>query len=168
MLYLMGVDHSVQYTSPGTDNQRAYTFIELVDNIIYQHKIEVLAEEFSNEACASNHVSESLCCMYAREHHLKHIYCDPNTDERKSLGIRSHSELMSLINSVFGESPLFDATRYSYYKCLEKEDFPQREQFWLENIMEMKHENILFICGSAHLPSFSYLLTVNDWSVRLI
>jgi hypothetical protein len=82
---------------------------------------------------------------------LEHRFCDPDSSERASLGIRSGSQIRRDLGVRAGENE----------ELVEKEsrrDWPIRETFWLDRISDKIDEDLLFICGSSHVDNFAALV----------
>jgi hypothetical protein len=131
---------------------------EMIDKL----DIEILAEEFSQEAKGQpdeaeaeafreNHPVElgtaleqlsweTVLEQFSKAKGIKqHRFCDPDSKERKALGI---------------EEPDSERGR------------AQREQVWLSRIADCKHRRVLFVCGDTHYDGFAQLLATNGFNVR--
>jgi hypothetical protein len=165
LLYLIGVNHAVQFKSAlsqlfsESESVRAKreAFKAHVAEMIDKLGIEVLAEEFSEESkrkpqereTALNDQSErarfetalALCNyetvleQFSKAKGIEHRFCDPDSKERKALGI-------------------------------EESDWGKREQVWLSRIADCKRRRVLFVCGDNHYDAFAQLLENNGFSVR--
>ena len=154
LLYLIGVNHAVQFKSAlsqvfsESESVRAKreAFKAHVAEMIDKLGIEVLAEEFSEESkrkppereTALNDQSErawfetalALCNyetvleQFSKAKGIEHRFCDPDSKERKALGI-------------------------------EESDWGKREQ-----------RGLLFVCGDNHYDAFAQLLENDGFSVR--
>lgn len=92
---IVGVDHIVQYRRDNIFPKRVpliINFEKLIETYIKEHKITLLAEEFSEEACEKNFVNESVLQKIASCHGISHCFCDPNTIERTENNINTHGE----------------------------------------------------------------------------
>jgi len=154
LLYLIGVNHAVQFKSAlsqlfsESESVRAKreAFKAHVAEMIDKLGIEVLAEEFSEESkrkppereTALNDQSErarfetalALCNyetvleQFSKAKGIEHRFCDPDSKERKALGI-------------------------------EESDWGKHEQ-----------RGLLFVCGDNHYDAFAQLLENDGFSVR--
>jgi hypothetical protein len=70
---------------------------------------------------------------------IKHRFCDPDSEERKALGIEDP-------DSKHGRA--------------------QREQVWLSQIADCKLRRVLFVCGDDHYDAFTQLLRANGFNVQ--
>jgi hypothetical protein len=165
LLYLIGVNHAVQFKSAISQlfsesesvQKKREAFKAHVAEMIDELGIEVLAEEFSEEGKRKPQERETALddqserarfetalvqCDYEtvleqlREGKgIEHRFCDPDTKEREALGI-------------------------------EESDWDKREQVWLSRIADCKHRRVLFVCGDDHYDTFAQLLETNGFNVR--
>lgn len=168
MLYIHGINHNAQHLGPACDHRDAKALLLLLDQLYPKLNYKVLAEEFSIDACSHWQVEETICHMFAKEHGLCHIYCEPTLSERATLGIPTQHELEERVQSELGASVCESSEANTRYKILEAELFPMRELFWMQKLAPHKISDILFICGSAHIESFRDLLVKDGWQVHII
>jgi hypothetical protein len=165
LLYLIGVNHAVQFKSAISQlfsesesvQKKREAFKAHVAEMIDELGIEVLAEEFSEEdkrkpqegetalddqserarfETALAHCNYETVLEQLREGKgIEHRFCDPDTKEREALGI-------------------------------EESDWDNREQVWLSRIADCKHRRVLFVCGDDHYDTFAQLLETNGFNVR--
>jgi hypothetical protein len=165
VLYIHGINHNTQHRGVGVDSAGADRFEALVDWVCQQNQIELIAEEFSLEACELSGVSASICAEYAVRNGLQHLYCDPTLEERIQLGIPSQKELVTQVKAELGVKIIVGSEHNAYYDRVAAKYHPIREGFWLDKLSPYAERNILFICGSDHVESFSALLKASSWQV---
>jgi hypothetical protein len=145
MLYLVGVDHSVQhdgcvrYKGPEFERLRE-EFPEFLIQIARQIDVKVIAEESHEDVLRKFSATKSVASVVASELGVKHLFCEPSIAEREQLGITSTGR---------------------------REDFEKREKFWLEKLRDLKETPILFILGPNHMAGFSELAKNNGMSVEV-
>ena len=157
MLYLIGANHAQQFKSAvaqmfqeseSVRTKRA-DFTAHVTEMIDKLDIEILAEEFSDEAKKKPTPEEleqsswgtalAQCCwetvleQFAKAEGLEYRSCDPDSRERGAHGI---------------------------------DDDEKREQFWLARIQDCKNKNVLFVCGDDHFKSFAEKLIAEGFDVK--
>jgi len=172
LLYLIGIDHTVQFKSaiaqlfdePEERQTKREAFKAHVAEMIDKLGIEVLAEEFSEEGkrkpqemeTALNEQSERAMfetalaqCNYetvleqfSKAKGVEHRFCDPDSKERKALGIQVDPKKET------------------------ESDWRKREQIWLSKIADCKHRRVLFVCGDNHFDAFARLLATNGFNVQ--
>ena len=133
MLYLIGVDHSVQH-----DGRAAYAgskfkrlrdeFPTFLDGVAREIGATVIAEESNENVLNKFEANKSVAYTVASQMNIKHVFCEPSNSEREQLGIKSTGN---------------------------PDDFRKREDFWLKKLVTLKGEKILFILGADHVESFS-------------
>ncbi|MBN2159989.1 MAG: hypothetical protein JW807_11390 [Spirochaetes bacterium] len=164
MVYIIGVDHLVQYNGPVPDSLRA----DFRDYIIHKArdlKIVLIAEEFSEEALhevyhATSDTAREAAVMLG----IEHRYCDPSEADLRKLGIPYYAEVRDRVKRDRGITAAFildDALR----KDVERETreivrshWSARERFWHKRIFDRIDSPVLFICGHEHAVSFQKLL----------
>src|SRR5262245_48897596 len=164
-LYLIGVNHAVQFKSAVAQmfgesesvRQKREAFTAHVAEMIAKLDIEILAEEFSEQGKLRPDVREEEACRekltaelgtapepvnyetvleeFSKAKGIEHRFCDPDAEERKALGI-------------------------------EESDWRKREQVWLSRIEDCKCRRVLFVCGDDHYNAFAELLESNGFDVR--
>jgi hypothetical protein len=150
MIYLIGVEHNkVQWKyEDGSNETFVYSFANSIKKHIKNLKVTVITEDLSEDVLEQQNVSKSTAQIVAREFPIKHIFCDPSKKEREDLGIPSYNEV-----SV---------------EEFRRSSFPKIERFWLNSIIDLKGETILFICGKNHVENFKGLLEENGFRVTIL
>jgi hypothetical protein len=172
LLYLIGVNHAVQFRSQlfsesGSVRKKREAFKAHVAEMIDELDIEVLAEEFSDEGKKESETREFVKDLAKAVHEpfdweterqqfdwetelqkfskakgIEHRFCDPDSSERKALGIE------------------VDPRKET------EADWRKREQVWLSRIADCKDRRVLFVCGDNHYDAFAELLESNGFNVR--
>ena len=171
LVYLIGVNHAVQFKHPWSQmvvgepegvGMKREAFKAHISEMIDKLDIEVLAEEFSTrQAYAAEEEAfrqkgaaeleetappplswETVLEQLSKAKGIEHRFCDPDSTERKALGIEVDSR-----------------------KATEA-DWRKREQVWLERIEDCKGRRVLFVCGDNHYESFAQLLESDGFNVR--
>jgi hypothetical protein len=172
LLYLIGVNHAVQFKSAVSQlfsesesvQKKREAFKAHVAEMIDTLDIEILAEEFSEEGKRKPQERETALddqsdrarfetavaqCNYetvleqfSKARGIEHRFCDPETKERKALGIE------------------VDPRKET------ESDWRKREQVWLSRIADCKGRRVLFVCGDNHYDAFAQLLGTNGFNVR--
>jgi hypothetical protein len=149
MIYLVGVEHlKTQWEDEYGSNIRFVSlFINSLKEDVKKLKVKIIAEELSEDTLARYNVSKSTAQEIARDCQIEHIFCDPTLRERENLGI-----------------PVPPYTSEENRKS----DFRKREQFWLNKIIHLKDEKVVFMCGKNHIESFEHLLEENGFRVTVL
>ncbi len=139
-------------------------------SIASQTGVTAIAEELSTEALARiepDTSAHSVAKQIASSQGLKHVYCDPDSNERLEAGIPTDEELGRRAHAEWmrTDEPMGDALRR-----FRTETYPAREEIWLSRLRVNTNlkQKILFICGADHIDSFSSLLANNDISFEVL
>lgn len=135
MIYLLGIDHQVQHRKA---IQTSKAFALYLSKQVTDLNIRFIGEEWSLDLLKENGVETTVSQDVANKYKIEHMFCDPNSEERKNIGY------------------------------LSKNDNHLREKFWLERIKERIDVNIIFICGADHLGSFNKLLADSGFSSQIL
>lgn len=173
MIYLIGVSHAVQDYRWKEYASLIEEFKSYVHDAIVNYKITVLAEEYNEDYLKGKNLNSVVKDISeSSPHKLVHLYCDPNTAERQSIGMPSDEKMEEEALKSF-ERPYrnfqayiangnFDPKLYDELKkqkkLVVKRYWHLREQFWFDKIKRHIDENILFIVGACHIASFSNLI----------
>jgi hypothetical protein len=97
MIHLIGVDHRIQ-VGGGLDAVTLNKFLDHLNDVIRKESVSVVAEEYSEEAITKYRQERSkvVALSVAEEHGLRHIFCDPNSDERREIGHPTDEEIKGL------------------------------------------------------------------------
>ena len=163
-IYLLPVKHEFQW-----DNGLLKTneLNILITKIIDKTSIDLIGEEFSNEALRGlpNNTEATIAQIIAKKLNVKHEFCDPDTDMRIRIRYPTKEQMIK----KFGlKSSLEGTSEYKKRKEYEKTFWPVREKYWLDKIQNTNARNIIFLCGSSHFQSFKSLLTENKYIVKVI
>ena len=162
MLYIIGVAHRAQSRRPDVElTPEQNQFSLCIRQIIQAARPRFVAEEDSEEALAERNqlsIAEEICDAAGVEHRL----CDPTQAQRQTLNYRNGQELdifkhddNNLSNSeIHLKARAIELGRY----------FLIRERFWLERLEGCRQHDAVFVCGDAHIVSFTSLL--NEQGVR--
>ena len=96
----------------------------------------------------------------------KHLFCDPDWEERKERKIRYVGHLRNKMD----DSSIATDEKKKIKRQIRKED-RKRELYWLERLRLKVPESewpVLFICGADHVKTFSRILKENDFDVKHI
>lgn len=128
----MGANHSLQHRHPNTMNKEKeeilLEFFQYISEKVQLLKISTIAEEFSLEACHISNCESSVIQEIATQLGIKHLFCDPDSQERNRLEINGD-----------------DQKRELYWRDLLMENTNQ-------------DENIIFIVGLSHIANFCRIL----------
>jgi hypothetical protein len=164
MIYLIGVDHLVQYNGPIPESIRD-EFRSYIITLCRIHDIAAIAEEFSEEALREvYHATKETAREAATLLGICHRYCDPEEKELTLLGIPFYADVLHQIKnkySIAGTFILDDELRKMVTRDtmdIVRSYWHIREEYWYSRIFDIINVTILFICGHEHVMRFQSLL----------
>lgn len=164
MVFLIGVDHLIQYNGPVPEPLRQEFKRYLADSA-RELGITLVAEEFSSEALNEvYHAASDTAREAALMLGIPHRFCDPEERDMRRLGIPYFAELLDRVQECRGIAGTFipdDHLRKTVRQeaaALARSYWPVRESFWYEQIEPDIESRILFICGHEHVSGFRSLL----------
>ncbi len=169
MIYIIGVDHLIQYRNSIVPLPVYDRFMEYIREIIAGYEIELIAEEFNSEYLKDLYSTDrgtlESCSLTLG---VNHLYCDPGKEEREELGIPSYADIREGVIADWG-------LKKNYISDLEltrrvedetagrsKKYWERRERFWLSRIREREEKRVLFVCGHEHVERFRKLPGVHS------
>ena len=156
MFYLIGVAHRVQtFENRDALNEVQAQLAKTIRDCIERFAPRVIAEEHSREALGERH---SIAQRLAEEHKLEHRFCDPESDWRKAVGYKGRDQLEMEIFTHSWDVPPNDIICGRAGAIEMVQYFSMRERRWLECLADVLADNVVFICGQAHIESLARLL----------
>jgi hypothetical protein len=129
MIYIIGLDHSLQFERHLEEQHKTEIYTSFLQKSIDLYRPVAVAEEYSKEAL-NNNISSTA--RIANQNKITHLFCDPETPDRKKMGYKQTSEIVQKIfeQDKTGKSQMdMDAEA----KAIEKKHyFPLRESYWLK------------------------------------
>ena len=169
MVYLIGVYHESQYTNDKTkpaDFQIVTKFTNYLENEVRSRNVTLIAEESNDEIMRMNEAkTRTVCDVAVKVCGIKHIYCDPDRSEKKSLGILCYDQIKEKIGLKGLVIRPQDKERIKEEK---RKYHPIKEQRWFECIKDKLHEPIIFVCGDGHVKNFCSLLTEHGYEATIL
>lgn len=157
MIYLLGVDHRIQHDGPlGPRPEHTEAFINAVTKMIDELDIEILMEEYNEDAKRWDQVTQSVIEKIAYAKELEHIFCEPSLEERKANGILTETQIFkklgfdNLTDLNVEQKALVDEEQIKHYAV--------REVLWYDTIKDDIESNMLCVIGASHISTFGNLL----------
>jgi len=160
-VYIIGTYHDFQKDDGSLSNHQVEKFKVFLEDVCIRKGIQLIAEEMSLEALGPLSNRGSSCKQVADKLGLSHLYCDPNSAERKRLGINEQDDIW-MDNFYSGNQPQVAV------KTRIDEELVKRRKFWLEKLHDVNRCPILFICGARHALPFRGLLIRSDRTCEVI
>lgn len=146
MIYLIGVHHGIQHNGgdirniPGLATLREQFGYYLM-SAAKEFGVSVLAEELNEDVLKLFNASESLAESVARRLGIVHVFCEPDSHTRSSLG---------------------------FTKQLQRKHHAIRERLWYDRITDYKWDRLIFICGANHIRTFTELVRGKGREARVL
>lgn len=156
-IQLIGLNHGYQLR--GFDSADWSAFEQYLLAYTASEDIDLIAEELSNEAIRKWKATDSVARHVAQRLGVRHLFCDPESGQRRALGIRSLDEIAAELEPL-GQVGLAEAKK--------REAWLMRERFWLERLREVPFRACVFILGSQHVESFALLLRSEGWEAAVV
>ena len=174
MVFIIGVDHLVQYNGPVPEPLRN-EFKDYLVACSRLHRVELIAEEFSREALHEvYHATRDTALEVADMLGIPHRYCDPEEADMKKLGLPYFADVLEMVRKSRGITEAFildDVVRNAVRAeaiAIAKTFWHSRESFWYEQLAPEIGSNILFICGHEHTQGFHSLLESHGHASRVL
>ncbi|MGA3037399.1 MAG: hypothetical protein ABSE64_07910 [Vulcanimicrobiaceae bacterium] len=156
MMYVLGLNHfSEQFPHPNNDGRAIERLQKFVRAFCIERAIQVLAEEWSDDAMQLWSVNSTYSEDVAADLGIAYLRCDANLTERAKLQIKSRQTIAEELGIEFGFTQL-TLEETTLINVEAEESDVKREQYWLEKLI--KHEainkNILLLCGYKHVDRF--------------
>jgi hypothetical protein len=170
MIHIIGTSHSLQIwtvakrNGESTDARKEVmeAFESYLTDIARSLKADMIAEEASDEWVTTyGHGASSMAMDVATKLGIQHLFCDPDTSQRRALGLKVGEELRTHAMAVSKEAGQ-DWT--DVHDAEIKKQFSTRETVWLERMKSCEHNNrsIIFVCGADHVETFKAMLDAKE------
>ena len=168
MIYLLGLRHSMQTEWDSPEPHLAAKFERLkafLSETVRSTAVEAIAEETNQEfENCSGKKSLSRLVAEASSPPLRYVPCEPNSAERKALGIPTAQEIVDRCRTSGCVDDRLEQCRDS--ELLKY--FPAREKCWLERIRQVSVGPILLVCGPDHIRTFSCRLIESQIPFKVV
>ena len=128
MIYLLGVNHGVQFESKTSDMNVINAFEDYLRDACARYNTDCIAEEMSIESLKKWEATRYVCRSIADTLSIRHMFCDPDSNERKKKGIKLEKE----VREALGYGQILSDSQVEKLDEALKTQWPLREQFWLE------------------------------------
>src|SRR3989344_6953486 len=151
MIYLIGINHAMQYKN---DKQHP-EFLEFVKKTVREHNIEIIAEEWNQDADKLNGIEKSSLAELADKLQLPLLQTEAPVAIQEKVGIISINKIISLAKrGVHKLKSIEDLHRREEIKNqLKRKNTGPRENYWLSKLIPHSKKSVLFVCGNDHINS---------------
>lgn len=147
--HLIGLNHAHQLE--GYKQGEFDTFRRYLTSFCVNGKIDLIAEELNQETIALWKAKGSVAKTVAKSLSIEHLFCDPELQDRRRLGIFSSLEISLNLGYrralTHKQSAIFDAEL--------RKGWPIREKCWLDQLGRVLFQRCAFILGAEHVDTFS-------------
>jgi hypothetical protein len=150
-ILLIGLNHSYQLKGYASEWEKFKSYLMAL--CLREHP-DLIAEELNEEGIKKWNADDSVARRVAEVLKIDHLFCDPDSDQRKILGIKCHKE----ITQELGYSNVLTKQQSLEVDKIEKSYWEKRERFWLDRLMRKKFEKCIFLIGGDHVDRFNALL----------
>ncbi len=168
MIYILGVDHfKVQLPNENNDNEKVFQFLQQVKNICREKKIELIAEESSEDGLLSHQIDFTHAGTIAPELKVEYFLCDPGLAERNRIGVKQRDKIAEELSIPFPPTTPEQENRINEVAA---ESDRKREKYWLYQIKLRGGVNkeVLLICGFEHADYFNEIAKKENCAVQKI
>jgi hypothetical protein len=165
MIYLVGVEHLVQWRQPHAPaSEKRQTnwsvYSDVISEAIRDHRVDVVAEELNQEILDGHNHAESILksIKTALEtelgHTIHHEFVEPTKIQKRCLRYKEEDRVLKILKGINAADPPPELV----WAHMVAHQFPVRESFWLSKLKVYLKTDILFVCGDAHCDTFPMML----------
>lgn len=137
----------------------AHAFAEYLLQLAKTTRARLIAEELNFQALHEVGASISVPQQVAALLCISHLFCEPDREERASLGIMDENTVRALAFMEHLPEPVIQARLQDHWR--------RREEEWHKRIAQAALSPVLFVCGSNHSNTFSELLRTHGVEVTV-
>jgi hypothetical protein len=162
MIYIIGTIHSVQVWSDAKRHNTSFDaskeMMMAFENYLEETAKSLNANMIAEEACEEwilkhGQGASSVAKDVAIRSGIGHLFCDPDSQERRSIGLKVGPELTEYVRKVAADTGRqFDEV----YREEREKGFAPREAIWIERLYnhEPNNRTLIFVCGADHVETF--------------
>ena len=159
-VFVVGTEHSIQARMPASDSSLCDEFLAYVLNQSAQHSVKAIAEEWSGESADARQATSTIAAEAADALHLSYDSSDPDFATRNSLEIEDRAGVrLELARRRISEIEADERIAVSHER---------RESHWLQRLLQLHCDPILFVCGAEHVRSFARLLATHGHEAEVL
>jgi hypothetical protein len=162
MIRIIGTSHSLQVRTDAIRNGESLdatkegveAFERYLAGVAKSVKADLIAEEASDEWVARHGPrASSVAKDVATRLGIQHLFCDPDTEQRQSIGLKVREKLH---NAVGKEAEETGEEWNDVHNAEVKKQFCAREAVWLERLQGCAphKRSVIFVCGANHVHTF--------------
>lgn len=160
-LLLVGLNHSFQLERYDSEWK---IFKSYLLDLCLNEKPDLIAEELNTEAISLWKASDSVALRVANNLGTDHLFCDPDSIQRKELGIKSRSEIA--LELGYGRD--LTSKQSAEIDIIERTHWDKREKYWLDCLLERDFNKCIFLLGPDHIDSFYIKLKEHEIDIVIL
>jgi hypothetical protein len=166
MIHIIGMDRYYQVATDakrqGAAKHEITKFQRYLSAAVKSLGAKMIAEQASKEWVEGHGPGAmSVARRVAGLHDIRHRYCDPDTGERRALGLRAEGELWDIANGIAMRTHrnIVEVWREELRK-----NFYIWENVWLSRVKVrgLGKMAVIFVCGADHADSFKAALQAGN------
>lgn len=150
--YLIGTNHAHQLE--GQKDGDSVSFSKYPSAFCSGKRVDLIAEELNEESIEMWQAVGSVAKSVALKLSIRHLFCDPGSENRQRLGILSDQE----VSKKLGFGSCWTLQQAALVDAEVRKSWPVRERFWLDRLREIRFSSCVFVLGAKHIVTFNALL----------
>jgi hypothetical protein len=108
----------------------------------------------------------SVAQRVAEQTGIRHRFCDPNSKERREIGLKTEGELWDKANAISSRT---HSDVVEVWKEEVRSNFQAREDFWLRRlkVRSFMKMTTLFVCAAEHADTFKLTSEASNLRARI-
>jgi len=153
-IVLLGTNHPLQFGSGECGEEKVSAFREFICDICNSERIQLIAEEATEEGLKKYSVDQTVCAKVAAEMGVNHEMVDLLSTERFALGI-SDSQLIGMALTFQSDDEYNLSSLRSSFNRLSNQ---VREGVWVARTLLTSKSPVLLIVGADHIAALEELI----------
>lgn len=160
-ILLIGLNHCHQLVGYAKASNKFKPYLK---DLCLKERPDLIAEELNEDAIRKWKAHDSVARKIASLLRVRHLFCDPDLEERKALGIKGFKEIVQEL----GYGAVLTREQSSEVEKIEKKHWEKRERFWLGKLIEEQFAKCIVLVGANHVDRFNALLTANGFRSAIV
>jgi len=153
-ILLVGLSHCYQLEGCALEWKKFETYLK---DLCLRERPDIIAEELNEEVIRKWNAYDSVARKTAISMRIDHLFCDPDLDQRRILGIKCRRG----IAHELGYDRALTGKQYFEVNKIEKTHWEKRERFWVDRLIGRIFKKCVFLLGANHVSRFNVLLSAN-------
>jgi hypothetical protein len=165
MIHIIGMDRYYQVSTDakrqGAANQDITRFQRYLGAAVKRLGAKMIAEQASGEWVEGHGPgAKSVAQRVAVLNNIRHRYCDPDTGERRALGLKAEGELWDIANGIAMKT---HRNIVEVWREEVRNNFHAWEAIWVDRlkVRGLDKMAVIFVCGADHADTLKAVLQTN-------